>query len=119
LQYEVVVVPFDVLVRRRESDTDRDPCPPDEEDDEVLDPALAMMWDPEAALLDASAEHGVIGAAAAVPEADAATMVRAKEVAIRARRTPVSDASTGRLLVGGVRAMFRAEEPLSCSAGCC
>jgi hypothetical protein len=72
----VVVIPPDVTVRLLEADTDEVP-EPDDEDDDVLDPAVAVTCDPLAELLEASAEHVLLGVAAAVPNEASATITRA------------------------------------------
>jgi hypothetical protein len=92
VQLDVVVTPFVVLVRRVEIDVYDEPRPLNE-DDEVLDPAVTVVRDPFAALLEASAEHvGGTGAAVAVDDAtmDSAATVAAKSI----RRAPFRDGST-------------------------
>jgi hypothetical protein len=82
----VVVTPPDVLVRLLDTEVDDEPDP-DDEDDDVLDPAVAVKCDPLAALLDASAEHALLGVAAAVPNEESATITRAiVGLAMSARR---------------------------------
>jgi hypothetical protein len=86
----VVVTPREVVVRRDESDVNDEPLPSDEDED-VLDPAVAVVRDPVVGLLEASAEHGVIGAAAALPGEAAAAMASAAMVAaMSVRRAPLN-----------------------------
>jgi hypothetical protein len=97
-----VVTPPEEVVRRDESEVNDEPRPLNE-DEEVLDPAVAMVWDPVGWLLEASAEHGVIGAAAALPGDEAAAMASETMIAATSvRRVPLSQ--------GNIR-----EAPFGCS----
>jgi hypothetical protein len=85
-----VVTPPEEVVRRDESEVNDEPRPLNE-DEEVLDPAVAVVWDPVGWLLEASAEHGVIGAAAALPGDEAAAMASETTIAATSvRRAPLS-----------------------------
>jgi hypothetical protein len=64
-------MPPEVVVRLLETEVDEDPAPEEDEDD-VLDPAVALTRDPTPALLEASAEHTLLGAATAVPNEESA-----------------------------------------------
>jgi hypothetical protein len=82
----VVVVPPEVVVCLLETEVDDEP-EPDDDDDDVLDPAVALKCDPLAELLEASAEHALLGVAAAVPNEESATITRATAgLAMSARR---------------------------------
>jgi hypothetical protein len=86
----VVVTPPEVVVRRDESEVKDEPRPLNEDED-VFDPAVAVVCDPVAELLEASAEHGVIVAADAVPGADAAAVANATiKASTSVRRAPFS-----------------------------
>jgi hypothetical protein len=85
------VTPPEEVVRRDESEVKDEPRPLNE-DEEVLDPAVAVVWDPVGWLLEvASAMHGAIGAAAALPGDEAAAMASETMVAATSvRRAPFS-----------------------------
>jgi hypothetical protein len=103
------VVPPDEVVRLLETEIDTTPVP-DDEDDEVLDPALAVAWEPAAGLLDASAEHGAIGAAGAVLGSEAAAMASAvTALATSGRTVLLTRENTARLLSGGRRGLMALE----------
>jgi hypothetical protein len=99
----VVVIPPVVVVRLLDTEADEDP-EPDDDDDDVLDPAVALTWDPLAELLEASAEHTLLGAAAAVPNEESATTTRATlGLAMSARRFLLTHVYMGPLPSDGHR----------------
>jgi hypothetical protein len=109
LHEEVAVVPPDEVVRLLETEMDNTPAPDDEDADE-FDPALAVAWDPVPGALDDSAEQGVIGAASAVGNSDAAaTASTATELTRSGRTALLSRGNTEVLLSRGTRHLMPPE----------
>lgn len=103
------MIPPDEVVRLLETEMDNTPAPDDEDADE-FDPALAVAWDPVPGALDDSAEQGVIGAASAVGNCDAAaTASTAAELTSSGRTALLTRENTEVLLSRGTRHLMPPE----------